>query len=348
MVVLTACEWMTCAHRREHTDAECDMRRGICDMKTGVVALRGCWDSGLTTILDVLRTADAARPRVDQNIPPLETLTVATCLDPVHTAGGLTVPVDRTIDDCAANTDVDLLVVPALAAQSPAMMVDALMREETQAVRATLRLWAAEGRDLAAACTGTFVLAEAGLLDHRHATTSWWLSDIFRHRYPAVELDMSRMVVLDGNIVTAGAAFAHIDLAMSLVARVSPALARETASALLIDERPAESVNAVTHYLSDHDQLTNDFEAWVRANLHCSISVADAALALSTTRRTLERRMRERHGVSPYAFIRALRSERAKHLRATTLLPAADIARQVGYRDAASLRRLRTSRTSGS
>ncbi|MFE7776254.1 GlxA family transcriptional regulator [Streptomyces sp. NPDC057445] len=313
-------------------------------MRIGVVVLSGCWDSGLTTVLDVLRTAHAARQRVDGNIPAVEAVTVAPAREPVVTAGGLLVPVDRTLDDCVATGDVDLLFVPALAAQSPATLVDALMREETRAVRTALRGWASEGRELAAACTGTFVLAEAGLLDRRHATTSWWLSDIFRCRYPAVELDMSRMVVRDGSIATAGAAFAHIDLAMSLVARVSPRLAKETASALLVDERPAPSVGAVTDYLADHDQLISDFETWARANLHRPVSVTDAALALSTTRRTLERHMRERLGTSPYAFIRALRSERAEHLRATTALPAAAIAQQVGYREAATVRRLRTGR----
>ncbi|MET8412941.1 helix-turn-helix domain-containing protein [Streptomyces sp. NPDC005195] len=310
-------------------------------MKIGVVALGGCWDSGLTAVLDVLRAADAARVRVDSALPPLESVVVTAAEEPVRTAGGLLVPSGRLIADCVPGVDLDLLLVPALAAQSPSTMVDALMRQDVRAVGSQLRRWAAAGGALAAACTGTFVLAEAGLLDQRPATTTWWLRDLFQRRYPAVKLDMEHMVVRDGDLVTAGAAFAHIDLTLSLVAQVSNRLASETAGALLIDARPTPSTGTMSHYLEQHDQLVSDFEAWTRMHLHRPVTVADAALALGVTRRTLERRVRERLETSPYAFIRRLRAERAEHLRATTPLPAADIAQQVGYQDPSAIRRLR-------
>ncbi|WP_432036353.1 GlxA family transcriptional regulator [Streptomyces cucumeris] len=312
-------------------------------MNIGVVVLRGCWDSGVTTVLDVLRTANAARRQTDPEIPAVTAVTVSPTRDPVPTAGGLLVPVDLTLEECAADGSVDMLLVPALSAEGPATLVDALMREDVRALRAALRDWSADGRELAAACTGTFVLAEAGLLDGLQATTSWWLYDVFRRRYPGVGLEVSRMVVRDGAVTTAGAAFAHIDLAMSLVARISPQLARATAAALLIDERPTDTMRAVTGYLADEDPLVTDFEGWIRANLAREITVADAAHALGTTRRTLERRVRERLRTTPYAVVRGLRAERADHLRRTTSLSETDIAHQVGYRDAASLRALRRS-----
>ncbi|MEU6084149.1 helix-turn-helix domain-containing protein [Streptomyces sp. NPDC047108] len=307
-------------------------------MKVGVIALPGCWDSGLTTVLDVLRTADAARRQVDRDIPDVSVVTVTADGAPVPTAGGLLVPSDVVLGDAAYESELDVLVIPAMAANTPTGIVTALAREEVQGLRGALRAWALGGRDLAAACTGTFVLAEAGLLDHRQATTSWWLSDVFRQRYPKVGLDMSRMVVRDGTIATAGAAFAHIDLAMSLVGRVSPQLAEFTAATLLIDERPARSVNAVSGYLSTADELVTAFEAWIRANVERDIGVADAAAAIGTTRRTLERRVRDRLGLSPYALIRRLRAERADHLRRTTGLSLDRIAPMVGYGSAATLR----------
>src|SRR5438034_1083754 len=70
---------------------------------------------------------------------------------------------------------------------------------------------------MAAACIGTFVIAESGLLDHHHATTTWWLAPLFRKRYPHVLLDESNMIVKSGRFVTAGAALSHIDLALWLV-----------------------------------------------------------------------------------------------------------------------------------
>lgn len=312
-------------------------------MRFGVVAVDGCWDSGLTSVLDVLRTAHAARDRVDPKLPGLECVLLTPGGAPVTTAGGLLVAGACPLEDAAA-AGIDLLLVPALGAQSPATMVDALMRPQIRSVRSTLHRWTADGGLAAAACTSTFLLAEAGLLDGRSATTTWWLRDLFVQRYPKVMLDMDRMVVRDGAIVTAGAAFAHIDLAMSLVARISPRLASETARALLIDQRPTPSVAAFTDHLHDQDRLVSDFEAWARTHLHLQVGVADAALALKVTRRTLERHVREGLGTSPYAFLRALRAERATHLRATTSLPAEDIAHRVGYRDAGSVRRLHTGR----
>jgi transcriptional regulator GlxA family with amidase domain len=67
---------------------------------------------------------------------------------------------------------------------------------------------------MTAACIGTFVMAESGLLDHQHATTTWWLAPLFRKRYPTVLLDESNMIVTSGRFVTAGAALSHMDLAL--------------------------------------------------------------------------------------------------------------------------------------
>jgi hypothetical protein len=168
--------------------------------------------------------------------------------------------------DEAGSSSLDLLVVPALAVNTSAGIVDAMVRDDVRAIRSAIREWAEAGRPLAAACTGTFVLADAGLLDSRLATTSWWLVDDFRRRYPRVALDMSRMVVADGPIVTAGAAFAHIDLAMHIVAGLSPQLADATAALLLFDQRPARSADAAHTYLASTDPLVIDFEAWIRAS----------------------------------------------------------------------------------
>jgi transcriptional regulator GlxA family with amidase domain len=306
-------------------------------MHVGVVAVPACWDSGLVTILDVLRGANAARQQVDRDIPEIRASTVGANRDPVRTAGGLLVPIDIAADEDLSV--LDLLIIPALAVNTATGVVDALMREDVRTVRGMARAWADAGRPLAAACTGTFVLADAGILDSRLATTSWWLVDEFRRRFPRVTVDMSRMVVCDGPITTAGAAFAHIDLAMHVVASVSPQLADATAAILLFDQRPARSVEAAGSYLSSADQLVVDFETWIRANLDRDISVIDAALAIGTTRRTLERRVRDQLGITPYALLRRLRVERAHHLRQTTSLRLDQIAAMVGYRNASALRK---------
>jgi transcriptional regulator GlxA family with amidase domain len=88
-------------------------------------------------------------------------------------------------------------------------------------------------------------LAQAGILDGLTATTSCWLGAAFRSRYPQVDLDESQSLAIAGNITTAGAAFAHIHLALSLIHRISPVLADLTARYLVLGDRPSQATAAV-------------------------------------------------------------------------------------------------------
>ena len=307
-------------------------------MRVAVVPVNGCFTSGLSTLLDVLQTADGLRRTLDAQIPSID-VEVCGVSDSIATRNGLTVEVTRRIDreGCA---DADVLVVPSLGAgTSTAALEGALGRDDIQLLTGVLR----DGPippTVAAACSGTFVLGEAGLLDGHMATTSWFLTTTFRQRYPLVALDMSRMVVQSGRFTTAGAGFAHIDLALSLVSGLSRELAAMVARYMLIDERPSQSVDAAQTYLGSIDELLTEFETWVRAHLSEPISIADAATALGTTRKTLERHTKERAGTTPHAIVQRIRTEQAVHLRRTTGLNMTQIARAVGYRNASTLRTL--------
>ena len=191
---------------------------------------------------------------------------------------------------------------------------------------------------MTAACVGTFVMAESGLLDYHQATTTWWLAPLFRKRYPQIQLDESNMIVKSGNCVTAGAALSHIDLALWLVRGVSPKLASLTANYLIVDSRPSQSAYALTDHLVHSDPLVERFESWARSRLKHGFSLDEAATAVGASKRTLARRMQTVLGKSPLSYFQSLRVERAVHLLKTSDASVDDIAERVGYTDGSILR----------
>ena len=201
------------------------------------------------------------------------------------------------------------------------------------------------GTTIASACTGTFLLAEAGILDGVRATTTWWLSPAFRTRYPRVHLDHSQMVITNEGITTAGAAFGLVDLALAIVRASSPALADLVARYLVVDERPSQSAYTIPSALAQSDPTVAAFECWIREHLAEPVSIADAAKAIGVSERTLQRSVQRTIGTSPIRFVQDLRIERARHLLRTTDLSVEIISRKVGYEHAHTLRVLLRERT---
>jgi transcriptional regulator GlxA family with amidase domain len=231
-------------------------------------------------------------------------------------------------------------VVPAIGFKMPEPLERALARPDVRDATAQLRQWGARGALMTAACIGTFVLAESGLLDDHDATTTWWLAPLFRSRYPAVRLDESHMIVKSGRVVTAGAALSHMDLALWIIRQQSPKLADVTAKYLIVDSRPSQSAYVLTDHLTHNDPLVERFERWARTRLADGFSLDEAAQAVATSKRTLARRMHAVLGKSPLSYFQSLRVERAVHLLKTGDESVDQIAARVGYRDGVTLRTL--------
>jgi transcriptional regulator GlxA family with amidase domain len=234
----------------------------------------------------------------------------------------------------------DAVVMPAILHMRPEPLVQALAGREVREAGAVLRKWSGRGALTATACIGTFVLAEAALLDGEEATTTWWLSPLFRQRYPRVRLDESRIIVESHAVVTAGAALSHLDLALTLIRRASPELANLTARYLVVDERTSQSIYSIPSHLANADPLIQQFERWGRRRLAKGFSLEQAAKALGTSKRTLARRMQSVLGKSPLAFFQDLRIERAVHLLHTGHASVDQIAAEVGYAEGVTLRAL--------
>jgi transcriptional regulator GlxA family with amidase domain len=216
----------------------------------------------------------------------------------------------------------------------------ALATPEAQAAARLLRRWADEGAHVAAACIGTFIAAESGVLDGETVTTTWWLAPFFRQRYPRVRLDDRRLLIRSGRVLTAGAALSHMDMALWLIRQVSPVLAETTARFLIVDSRPSQSAYAMSDHLAHADPLVHDFERWARDHLAEGFSLDAAARAIGASKRTLARRSNGVLGKSPLSYFQDLRVERAVHLLRTSSETVESIAAAVGYADGVTLRNL--------
>jgi len=303
-------------------------------MRVNVLALDNVFDLGLSAVLDVFQTANELIAMSALAVPRFEVRIVG-MRRAIKTSQGLRVPVH-----VVGTRAPDCVVVPAIAFKMPGPLETALVRPDVRDATAALRQWARRGATMTAACIGTFVMAESGLLDHHRATTTWWLAPLFRKRYPTVMLDESNMIVKSGRCVTAGAALSHMDLALWLVRGVSPQLASLTAKYLIVDSRTSQSVYALTDHLVHSDPIVQRFESWARSQLTRGFSLDDAAKAIGASKRTLARRMHNVLGKSPLTYFQGLRVEHAVHLLKTGNTSVDEVAAQVGYSDGTTLRAL--------
>lgn len=308
-------------------------------MKIHVLVTDKLFDTGLASVLDTFSIANELAQAEQMAIPAFEVKTIGVRRR-VETAHGLKVPVTPANAAGAA----DVLLVPGMGVHMPKSMDRALASSEMVDTVALLRERAQGDRPVvAAACTGAFLLASTGLLDGQNATTTWWLGPLFRERFPAVYLDESRMLVSSGRFITAGAAMAHLDLALSLVRRSSPALAALTARYMLADARASQASYVVPHHLVHSDPTVERFERWARQRLAQGaqgFSLGDAASATGTSERTLARRLKAVLGKTPLSYFQDLRVERAMQLLQSSNDSIDQIAARVGYADGTTLRAL--------
>src|SRR3984957_5749515 len=228
-------------------------------MRIHVLALNGVFDTGLAAVLDAFCTANSLAEMTGNSSLRFHVKVVGLHKS-ITTARGLTLPV---IAAARAQTP-DAAVMPAILHMKPEPLVQALAGSEVREAGAVLRKWSGRGALLATACIGTFVMAEAALLDGEEATTTWWLAPLFRQRYPRVRLDESRIVVQSNAVVTAGAALSHLDLALYLIRRASPELADLAAKYLVADARTSQAPYAIPGHLVHADPLVTKFEHWAR------------------------------------------------------------------------------------
>ena len=278
-----------------------------------------------------------------KNRPLFSVVTASLNGNPVTCGNAQTVQADLSIDDVAT---ADVVILPGLLADSEAALVSRLASLES--FTGFLRRMHDQGAILAAGCTGVFVLAESGLLDFQTATTTWWLSELFRRRYPNVDLDDARLVVESGKFLTAAAGTSYLDLSLALIRELAgPSISRQCAAYLCLDgPRESQNAYAIPHHRQVRDPFIEKADEWIRANASQDLDIPQLAQHMGVSPRTLGRRFLSIVGKSPSDYIQQVRIDKAKYLLQNSRQAVAQIAGLVGYRDEDAFRRAFKKQTS--
>lgn len=199
------------------------------------------------------------------------------------------------------------------------------------------------GATLASVCAGAFPLADAGLLDGRTVTTHWALAAELAARFPKVQVLPERMVIDDGDLITAGGLMAWTDLGLALVTRLlGPTIAAETARFLVVDLN-RESQRHFSSFAPsfDHgDAAVLAVQHWLQGDAGAEASLASMAARAGLGERTFLRRFRAATGLKPTEYCQQLRVTKARELLEFTRQSIDQVAWQVGYRDSGAFRKV--------
>ncbi|HEY3466324.1 MAG TPA: helix-turn-helix domain-containing protein [Amycolatopsis sp.] len=293
-------------------------------LRVGVLAYPGCFASEVFGVPDLLTMATHVAG-------PGHAGYEVSVLSPrrrVAAAGGAVLSVSPL-------REVDVLVVPGFALV-PGFDVDAMLASLAPEL-AAIRAHAATGNVVVSICVGAFLLAEAGLLHGRQATTAWLFAEELARRCPGADVRPDRLVVTDSGVTTTAAFSAMYDFALELIRQHSGArVARTTARLALVDDARASQSPYVDARLLP--QPGNEFSRRVMRRLDQNLAdrydLGALAATFNVSTRTLLRRFADETGRSPLAHLQSSRVRRARHLLETTDRTVASIAAAVGYRDA--------------
>jgi transcriptional regulator GlxA family with amidase domain len=251
----------------------------------------------------------------------------------VKTSSGLALTPGSSLADCRG--PIDTLIIPGGAGVRDACRDERLL--------AWVRVAARRSRRVASVCTGAFLLARAGLLEGRRATTHWAACDALARTHPTVAVEPEPIFVRDGNVYTSAGVTAGIDLALALVEEdLGAQAALEVARALvLFVRRPGGQAqfSAGLAGLAAELPRLRELQHWMREHPERDQSVAALAERCFMSQRNFARVFAREVGITPAAYVEGLRLERARILLETTDLQLAEVARRCGFGTVETLRR---------
>lgn len=285
-----------------------------------VLAFDGVLPFDLATAVETF-----ARARLDDGTPPYRITVAASHAEVAAEGYGLRVP-----QGLAAVGDAATVIVPGMAdPRSPA----------DPAILAALARARHRGARIASICTGAFVLAAAGLLDGRRATTHWQAAGLLARMYPEVAVDPAVLYVDEGDVLTSAGAAAGLDLCLHMIRRDFGArVAARTARAAVV---PLERAGGQAQFIQDDPPAAAGLAPlldWMRTNLDQRLEVKRLAARAGMSPRTFARRFRAETGTTPLQWLLTARIRRAQLLLETTGRSIERVATEAGFDSAVTFR----------
>jgi transcriptional regulator GlxA family with amidase domain len=266
--------------------------------------------------------------------PTYHSFVIAKAAGPVRTMSGLQIVASHSYGEMVKGVDT-LVVVGGTGCEAATKDTELLEWVRSIAPRT---------RRIVSVCTGAFVLAAAGLLDRRRATTHWTYADRLAKTYPSIEVDASRIFIRDGNVYTSGGITAGIDVALALV---EEDIGREAmlgvARALLVFPRRPGGQSQFRGHTSIVDKPlradVSELQTWMLAHPEEDLSVPALADRMAMSERNFSRLFRNETGQTPAEFAERARADAARHKLEHTNSSIETIATECGFGNAERMRR---------
>ena len=257
----------------------------------------------------------------------------------IHTNASINnfnMPINFPSEPLNDNDEFDLVIVPPL--------IDVEHKFDTnKKLLNWLNIMHNKGKCISSVCIGAYVLAQSGLLNGKKSTSHWIIEQKLRHDYPLIKLEIDKIIVEDGNIITAGGVSAYIDLCLYCVRKfISIEIAYVCANYLGVDagRTSQQHYKNLCTIASHNDKDVQILIEWIRNNYTKAITIKDMSAKISVSERTLIRRFKKTTGELPNHYLQKIRVQKAKQLLITTNDSFEHITYVVGYTNTSTFRSL--------
>jgi len=292
-------------------------------------------DAHVLDVVGPLEVLTGARYFLPEGPEPYAVTVVARAPGPVPTTSGVSIIADAGFAELEGGDEIDTLIVSGGHGTGAALEDPALM--------GFVRHAATRARRIVSICTGAMILADAGLLDGRRATTHWWWCPILERRYPEVTVDRDAIYVRDGHVWTSAGVTAGMDLALSLVEMdwghaVALQVARYNVMYMM---RPGGQSQFSAHLVAQkaEDPAINAILGHILDHLGEVLTVTALAARAGLSERTFARRFKHETGMTPAAYVDAARVQAARTALETSETGVEQVALSTGFQSGERMRR---------